>query len=194
MTEEKLAEIFNQFWGYVVQSLSEPQVLVQIGAIIIGYGLAHIVTPKIQHSLDELQKKISGAFFLKIADAVFSVTRPAIWLIIQFLVLAGIQGAGHPSSILSVTCSLLSAWVVIHIFTRLMQNTTWARLVALCVWVIAALNIVGLLTPTLEFLDSLAFSFGDTQISMVLWQVLLFSGSVWGFPALPKPASTNPKP
>lgn len=167
MTEEKLFELVTQLWSTVSLAVLQIEFLVQIVAVILGYGLARIIRPKIDATLPALLAKISVGVVRRVVSALFSVSLPIIWLSIQFIVLAVIREAGHPSYILSSTCSLLSAWVIIHIFTRLMQNTVWARLVAFCVWTITALNIVGFLAPTLAFLDTLAFTFGDTDISML---------------------------
>ncbi len=167
MTEEKILGFLMQFWQTMSQAVLEIEIPVQIVAVIVGYGLARLVAPRVLSATSGYRERISGGLFIKISDAVASVLLPILWLIIQFLVLAVIQGAGYPSKILSATCSLLTAWIIIHVLTRLMQNTAWARLVALCIWTIAALNIVGWLTPTLEVLDSLSFTFGDTDISML---------------------------
>jgi len=167
MTEEKLLELVMDLWATINSAVLQVEFLVQVIAVVFGYGLARILRPKIDVILPTILPKISVGVVRRFLSAVFSVSLPIAWLLIQFIVLAIIRGAGHPSYILSITCSLLTAWVSIHIFTRLMQNTAWARLVALCVWAITALNIVGFLSPTLAFLDSLAFSFGDTEISML---------------------------
>ncbi|MEH6405120.1 MAG: mechanosensitive ion channel domain-containing protein [Sneathiella sp.] len=167
MTEEKLLQIVTELWVTGNTAVLQVEFLVQIVAVIFGYGLARIIRPKIDTILPIILAKISVGVFRRFLSALFSVSLPIAWLVIQFIVLAIIRGAGHPSYILSITCSLLTAWVSIHIFTRLMQNTAWARLVALCVWIITALNILGFLGPTLAFLDSLAFNFGDTEISML---------------------------
>ncbi|MEP3248239.1 MAG: mechanosensitive ion channel domain-containing protein [Sneathiella sp.] len=167
MTEEKILDFLMRAWQSVSQAVLEVEIPVQIVAVILGYGLARLLAPRVIATANGYHEKVTSNFVRKISGAFISIILPALWLIIQFLVLAVIQGAGYPSRILSVTCSLLTAWIVIQLLTRLMQNTTWAKLVALCIWVIAALNIVGYLTPTLEFLDSLSFTFGETDISML---------------------------
>ena len=167
MKTDEIMIIAQDLWATASTSAMEIQFLVQIVAVIFGYGLARLIRPKLREALLGFQKKLPDGISQRLMATLVSVTLPVVWLVLQFIVLAVIRGAGHPSYILSVTCSLLSAWIIIHIFTRMMQNTAWARLVAFCVWAIAALNIVGFLTPTLEFLDSMSFSFGEDQISML---------------------------
>ncbi|MBO6825029.1 MAG: mechanosensitive ion channel [Sneathiella sp.] len=167
MSEAEIIDFLQKFWANFLEHAQRIEIYVQIAAVILGYILARFSQQRIKNALTGLEDKFSLPLWKRVLPVLSSVAFPGSWLIIQFAVLAIIRGTGHPSYILSVTCSLLSAWVVIQIFTRLMQNSAYARLVALCVWVIAALNILGLLTPTLEFLDSLSFSFGDTRISML---------------------------
>lgn len=167
MNTDQIVENIQELWVTVSTSVMEIEFLVQIVAVIFGYGLARLIRPKFREALLGFQKKLPDGISQRLMETFVSVTLPIAWLVLQFIVLAVIRGAGHPSYILSVTCSLLSAWIIIHIVTRLMQNTAWAQLVAFCVWAIASLNIVGFLTPTLEFLDSMSFSFGDDQLSML---------------------------
>ncbi|MBE7636362.1 mechanosensitive ion channel [Sneathiella sp. P13V-1] len=167
MTEAEILDFLQKIWVEISQNAQKIEIYVQILAVILGYGLARVVQFRIKSALSGLEDKFTYPLIARTVPVLVSVSLPATWLAIQFAVLAIIRGLGHPSYILSITCSLLSAWVIIHIFTRLMQNSAWARLVALCVWSITALNILGLLSPTLAFLDSLAFTFGETEISML---------------------------
>jgi small-conductance mechanosensitive channel len=74
---------------------------------------------------------------------------------------------GWPARILEIAASLLMAWVVIHIASRLISNPIWARAVAITAWTVAALNILRLLDPTVALLDSVAIQFGVVRISLL---------------------------
>lgn len=167
MNESELIEILEKAWTYVETAVLTVEFFIQFIAIVAGYVIALWLRPKLNEAVGSLSGKFNFKILNRFSPVFQAASLPLIWLIIQFVVLAVIRGAGYPSYILSITCSLLSAWVIIQILTRLMQNTAWARLVAFCIWTIAALNILGFLTPTLSFLDSLSFGFGDGQISML---------------------------
>lgn len=167
MNETELYSLGNQIWANINAEILKIEFLVQFLAVVFGYGAARVLRPRLQNTISKTSERISIGAIRRFMPVLNSVSLPVLWLGIQFIVLAVIRGAGHPSYLLSVTCSLLSAWVIIQILTRLMQNSAWARLVAFCIWTITALNILGFLSPTLEFLDSLAFSFGDADISML---------------------------
>jgi small-conductance mechanosensitive channel len=167
MSETEIIELVQNWWRVASDAVLQIEFSIQIVAVVIGYGLARLISKRAAPAVDALQGKLPSVLGKKIVPVLSSVTLPLVWLAIQFAVLAIIRGAGYPSYVLSVTVSLLFAWVAIQVMTRLMQNTAWARLVALCVWTIAALNILGLLGPTLAFLDSLSFTFGGADISML---------------------------
>ncbi|MPY72161.1 MAG: mechanosensitive ion channel, partial [Alphaproteobacteria bacterium] len=88
---------------------------------------------------------------------------------------------GWPSRVLDIAVSLLAAWVVIRIASRLIRNRAAARAVATVAWTLAALDILGLLDPTAELLDGVALTLGDTRLSAltVVKGVILIVVLVW---------------
>src|SRR5207248_9089479 len=69
----------------------------------------------------------------------------------------------HP--ILTIVVSLLTAWVVIRLSALLVRDPAWSRFLTLAAWTIAALNILGLLDPTMGMLDRVAVTLGCVRIS-----------------------------
>ena len=74
---------------------------------------------------------------------------------------------GWPSALLSTAINLLGAWIIIRLATRVIRNDFWARLVAFLAFGVAALNVVGLLGPTIVWLDKTGFRLGDTRVSIL---------------------------
>ena len=68
---------------------------------------------------------------------------------------------------MGIAANLLGAWIVIRLVTTFVSNPALAKTLAFCAWTVAALNITGLLDPTVGLLDSLAVSFGDLRISLL---------------------------
>ena len=100
-------------------------------------------------------------------SALLPLTLPLIWLILQWITLFGSAEAGWPHQVLNTTVSLLTAWVVIRLATTFIADPSWARIVTVGAWTIAALNIVGLLAPTEELLESLAVNLGGARVSLL---------------------------
>lgn len=66
-----------------------------------------------------------------------------------------------------VITSLLAAWVIVRFATVFVANPFWSRTIAITAWVIAALNILGLLDQTVGLLDEVSFTLGQITISLL---------------------------
>src|SRR6516164_4552412 len=72
------------------------------------------------------------------------------------------------TTILRLAESLTLAWVIIKLSSRLVHSDRLARALAVLAFVIAALNIAGLLDTVTGLLDSMAVSVGSLRISVLL--------------------------
>lgn len=168
MDTEKIREFFEQSLAHLTALASDVNILSQLLAVVGGLVFAYFTRHRLQLGFLGLRGRFpDGSPLTKIFEILATLSLPLIWLAIEFAILAIFQGVGPPSHIISAICSLLVAWIVINVVTSLAENKIWARLVAFCAWTIAALNILGLLTPTLVFLEDLAFNLGETRISML---------------------------
>ena len=70
------------------------------------------------------------------------------------------------AGLIEVIASLVTAWVIIAVSSLVIANRFLARVVAVAAWTIAALNILGLLTPTMNTLRGFTFSMGSAEVSM----------------------------
>jgi small-conductance mechanosensitive channel len=57
------------------------------------------------------------------------------------------------------------AWIVIRLLTSMMSSRSLARIVAVGVWLVAALNVFGLLSPITGFLQGLSLTMGSTTVT-----------------------------
>jgi small-conductance mechanosensitive channel len=72
------------------------------------------------------------------------------------------------TTILRLAESLTLAWVIIKLSSRLVHSDRLARALAVLAFIIAALNIAGLLGTVTGLLDSMAVSVGSLRISVLL--------------------------
>lgn len=86
-----------------------------------------------------------------------------------------------PGGLFQIAMSLVTAWIVIRLFTSFISNSWLSRAVALFVWLVAALNIFGLLTPLVEILKAASIDFGTATISAydVIWGLITFIALIW---------------
>jgi small-conductance mechanosensitive channel len=110
--------------------------------------------PLVAHSLPHLTRVVTA----RLLGPIFTVI---------FLVFAhGIAGRLHwPNHGIRIFLSLFLAWVIIRLLTSQMRNRTLARLVSFIIWSIAALDIVHLLIPVVDLLNSIDLSVGSVKLS-----------------------------
>lgn len=73
-----------------------------------------------------------------------------------------------PASFLRIVASLATAWAVIRFTSSTIESPFWSRLIALTLWTLAALNIVGWLGPAVTLLGKTGFAVGDYRFSLLL--------------------------
>src|SRR5262245_55661036 len=118
---------------------------------------------------------------MRLTQTLQPLARSILWLIILWLLVEVAWTAGLPFRLMKIVASLLTAWVAIRLGAALVRDPLWSRFIALVVWTIAALSIVGLLAPTMAALNGVALSLGDLRISIltVVEAVLSLAVLLW---------------
>ncbi len=148
---------------------SEVLVLSSLGQIVLIAG-AFFLAWALRGRAEVLLRKSNrwkgvDSLITKVADTLALVTLPFLWLVIQYLSGLIAAFAEWPHHLITVTVSLLTAWIIIGLATILIRDKTWSKTVTIVTWAIAALNIVNLLDPTIAFLDSLDMTLGELRVS-----------------------------
>ena len=88
---------------------------------------------------------------------------------------------GTSFNVLRIAASLMTAWGIIRFTSSTIKSVFWSRVVAITLWGIAALNIIGALSPTIKLLDDASVNLGDVKFSllMVIKILLAFSLLIW---------------
>lgn len=187
----QLAALLDNALLQLQTALTSPDIWVQLGVIMAVYFLAStLFTPQLQRLLVRLgtiSSRISRLHPLVVALNEFANT--LVWLILQWSAIHLYNYLGHSHQILLPVASLLSAWLLIRIATKLLKSKTASRTVAAIAWTLAILNITGLLSPALALLDSLSVTLGQVRISpliiikagVLLWLSLWLSSVLSGF-------------
>ncbi len=139
---------------------------------LLGRFFHKKITPKIEASLQrKLPTVILESLFVKTIlreiGLIFSV------LLFKLSVYI-ITAQNYKPSLLVIAGSLTAAWVIIKIASSLVMNTFWARVISTTAWVMAALNVFGLLGKTVAFLDTVGFVYNDKNLSVIV----LFKGII----------------
>jgi small-conductance mechanosensitive channel len=161
----------------------------QIPAVVAtgfaAWWVHDFVLPLLQ---ERIRRSAANAFsqltLLKFAALVF----PLLWALGLAIAMGVAAKFGWPYNVVRIAINLLAAWTAIWLFSIAVRNPLWSRVIMLFAYSIAVLNILHLLTPTLDLLDSLSVTYGNVRISLLtvlrgmlslailLWVAMLLSG------------------
>jgi len=136
-------------------------------------------TKKFFQKISEKTGHIGG--LARIWQALQSVSVAFLWLVQQYIVVWVAQLLDIQHGLITLTSSLLTAWIVIRLFSQWIKNSFLANMVAVVAWIAAAANILGLLPQILSALDSMSIMLGDKPISllMVLKSIIALGVLIW---------------
>ena len=140
------------------------QLVFAVAAILIFWTIGRRFGHRLRDRARELPRSVYGSAAEYLAGLL-------PWLGLLLVLKVGeiaFQQAGQLIEPLRLVFSLTLAWVVIRISTIVVVNRTLARTIAIIGWVIAALNIAGLIEPTIHLLDSAAIMVGTFRLSLFL--------------------------
>ena len=152
--------------------------LVCLAIIVIAGTIAWPLAIRLRKKINSLLERQSRfPIFSRIWETALDISFPAIWLFLQWVSVVITEQWDVSNASLLITTSLLTAWVIIKAATIFVSSHFWSRTIAITAWVIAALNILGILTPTIQFLDEISFSLGQATISVLtIMQALVTLG------------------
>jgi small-conductance mechanosensitive channel len=141
------------------------QIATVLAGLAIAYALSRPLRAALQRSI--ARSGVTEVASRELAAAAMAVAFPLLALVLLAVAVAVASGLGWPSLLMTTGVNLLAAWVVIRLLSRLIRNDFWSRLVAILAFGVATLNIVGLLEPTIVYLDQLGFRLANTRVSML---------------------------
>ena len=140
------------------------QLPIVAGALILAWVLARMTRPWVTARIDAgALPTIFAAATQRLVPLVF----PAIAVILLWSSVGIAAQLDWSLGLIRVVASLLTAWLVIRYVSSVIGRGFWTRIIATGVWVLAALNIVGLLDPTIDFLDGISFTLGEWRVSLL---------------------------
>lgn len=160
----RLGEYSALAWRWVNEQILVLPNLLQLITVAVALVSAAFLAPRIRRWMERFSPEGWRQQFI---TALGTLLFPLSWLLLTGV---GWQAAvlqGWPARILEIVASLLMAWVIIKVASRLIRNPVWAQAVAITAWTVAALNILRLLDPTVTLLDSFAVQFGAVRISLL---------------------------
>lgn len=142
--------------------------VIELSLIVIAASLAWPVSIALRKRVEERGKKYERfAVLRRLWSAIYKLTFPIVWLVFQWTFVVVMEYLEYRNAALIVTSSLLTAWIVINVATVFVANPLLSLIISIVAWIAAALNILGLLDNTIGFLDNVAISFGQLEVTML---------------------------
>ncbi|MDH3240599.1 MAG: mechanosensitive ion channel [Alphaproteobacteria bacterium] len=159
-------------WGTLYQ-IAGVLVALVLARVLYGYLRTGVVRFRVRFGEGGFTNRALG----EIEEQAFLLT----WLVLSWIVQILAEGTKWGDNVIQAVVSLLAAWVAVQFISLFIRNRGSARLVGLIVWVLAALNILDLLDPTIKLLDAAAIQLGGFRLSVVvvIKGLMLFAVLLW---------------
>lgn len=120
-------------------------------------------------------------FLSAISPALRHILFPLIWLALLATIAIAYSLLEQPYPIVRTAIYLILAWTVIRLGSYFIDNPFSRNVVATIVWVITALSILGILQPTIRYLESASLSLGRIEINafVVISSILSIGFFLW---------------
>jgi small-conductance mechanosensitive channel len=158
------------------------QLLVIIIGLLLAIGLRRLSVTRMDALVERVDSRLRNP---RIMLALRSLVTPSLWWVLVVLGYGLFGEFGYRNALLDIAASLILAWVVINAISALVRDVFLSRAIATVIWLIVALEILGLLHGTEAALDSFSITLGSLRLSLlaaieagVLLTVLLWAAIV----------------
>jgi len=158
----------NEISLWVNENLLSLDTLIELGLIFIAASVAWPVSIIVRKKIQAQGEKFARYALLRRLWAVLGkLSFHIVWLGFQLIIVAVMNYLAYRHASLVITSSLLTAWILISVITVFVANPLLSLIISISAWIVAALNIVGLLDNTITMLDGAVFSLGQVNISLL---------------------------
>ena len=174
-----LSSLLLEGWQWVDEKVLTYETLGQLSVVALLVATAFVFSGRLKKAALSLE----GQFpvFERAETYMRPLYMPLLALVLLLLTTIMGRALGFPAQVFDIASSLLTAWIVIRLAANLIRNRPVARVVALIVWSIAALEIFTLLDPVIEALNNASIQVGDGRVSAYdfIWGVASFVILIW---------------
>jgi len=168
LNPQELERLALQAWDWLLAHVFTWPTAAQAVTVLAAFLLARMLAPHLTAVIERIAShpRMPGWLAPKIRTLT-PLSFAFVWLVVQWFTVFAAIGAEWPYRLLESVVSLLTAWVVIRFASGFIRDPGWSRTLAIVAWSVAALNLVGLLDPTIRTLDSMGMSLGDIRLSVL---------------------------
>jgi small-conductance mechanosensitive channel len=141
----------------------------QLGCIVVSFLGAWGIRAATRSWTDRLADRLSARYrALRFPSGLRGLPFYCYAWLLLVLLEQSVAQFGGDYRLIGIAASLTALWIVIRSSALLVQDPLLARAVAAIAWVVAALDIMGLLPATVAVLDNLAITVGTLRVSLLL--------------------------
>ena len=151
--------------------VTSPWFYCQIGLMLVGAGLAFAASAFVRSRIDLTSPGMGWQVPLRrFVRVLAGSTWTAVFALSMVAARTAMTMSTWPSRsyLLSIAAKLALAWLIIRLFASGIRNTLVVRAVSVIAWLVAALSIVGQLTPVIDALDSVSITLGGLRLTPLL--------------------------
>jgi small-conductance mechanosensitive channel len=151
--------------------VTSPWFYLQLGLILAGGGVAFACGAATRSRIDMTSLAMGWPAPLRLfMRTLAGSAATAVFAVLMTLARVVMLSATWPSRsyLLSVAANLAFAWLIIRLVTSVIRNSFIVRVVSLSAWLVAALSILGQLSPTIDALDSVSIVLGGLRLTPLL--------------------------
>jgi small-conductance mechanosensitive channel len=166
---------FKQFVQWLLGDVLGWANIIQIPALLLTAWIAWLLCRPIRAWLAASLNRVQESTHLDwlehhrpwVIDRLIPLVTPIAWVSGLWMSVSIAEHAGWPHAVAEIAINLVLAWLVIRLAADVVPNAALAQLIAVLAWVVAALNIVHLMGPTLDLLDRAAILVGGLRVSLL---------------------------
>ncbi|MBB33893.1 MAG: mechanosensitive ion channel protein MscS [Hirschia sp.] len=173
---ERVLSVGQTALDWVREELLHPASLIQLSVIIGVILIGVLIAPSFRRWLMMGLPRLPDNWRRMLEPTLPQLVRPLLWACGMWVAQTAMMGAGQPATFVRIATSLATAWLIIRTATSFLP-AEYRKPVSWLAWIIAGLNVVGLLGPTLNWLDNNGVPFGGSMITIpLIVRAILFSG------------------
>jgi small-conductance mechanosensitive channel len=161
-------DIIGQSIDWLHRYVLVPAFLAQVICLLVLLGIDRWAARPLQQTLLNLAARAASNPLYPIAVALARVAKWVFLLLLVWFARLAFNAEDNRADLLRLAESLVLVWVLIRLSSMLVRDERLARAVAVLAWIIAALNIAGLISPVVELLDAMAVPIGNFRVSLLL--------------------------
>lgn len=171
---------FNDYATVVIGYLRRPEILAQIGIVVLLFLPAWFLSTRVEPGLEKKVRQISGMpGLLRVLAAFLRRLEWMFYVILLGAAYTASEALGWPeNNYLLYSILLLSgAWLLINVVSHAIRSRIVGKLFAIVVWTFVAASVLGIADDIATTLDDIGFSIGDARFSVLrIVQAALFIG------------------